>query len=67
MGNKGRSIRSYTLRNMPADVYKIVLDQQNEEKKIRNTNQFGFPATIFKIIREFARCKEAGHQPQIGK
>lgn len=60
-------MKGYHLNNIPADVFKIVLDQQNEEKKIRGTNQFSFQATIYKIVREFARCKESGYKPTIGK
>lgn len=60
-------MKSYHLSKIPADVYQIVLEQQNEEKKRRGMNQFSFEAAIYKIVREFKKCKDAGYQTQVGK
>lgn len=42
--------------------------QQAKEKVDRGTKQFSFEATIYKIIREYERCKQnTGYETQKGK
>lgn len=48
-----------TLKNIPADVNRILLNEQKEAKEQKGTNQFSIELTVYKIIREFERCKKA--------
>lgn len=44
------------LKNVPEDVRKIILKEQNKEKENRGRMQYSMSLTIFKIIREWERC-----------
>ncbi len=48
------SPKQFRLREMPEDVYHILLTTQAEKKKSCNC-QFSLEQTIYKIIREFRR------------
>lgn len=50
--------KTYSFRNMPPDVYKIILKAQNRMKEQRGTSQFSLELTIYHIIREFEKCRE---------
>lgn len=52
-------MKALTLRKIPEDVAKIVLEQQKEEKLRRKQGMFGFEQTIYKIIRDYERCRKA--------
>lgn len=49
---------TYSFRNMPQEIYKIVLREQGRLKANRGTSQFGIDQTIYSIIREWEKCKE---------
>lgn len=46
-----------TLRNIPDDVFQILLTEQKEEKEKRRIGMYGIEQTIYKIIRDYERCK----------
>lgn len=56
-------MRALTLRNIPEDVFKILLIEQHAEKINKNKGQFGLEQTIYKIIRDYERCKKNGQRP----
>ncbi len=46
------------LKHLPEDVRKILLKQQEKEKRDRGTNQYSLSSTAYKIIREWNnKCK----------
>lgn len=49
-------MKGLTLRRIPDDVFKILLIEQNKEKILKGKGQFGIEQTIYKIVREYARC-----------
>lgn len=49
---------SYTLKAIPEDVYKIVQKEQTDIKMKKGTNLFSFESTIYKMLREYNRCKQ---------
>lgn len=51
-------MKSFTLRRIPPDIFQILLIEQHKEKLNKNKGQFGFEQTIYKIIREFERCRK---------
>jgi hypothetical protein len=52
------------LKNIPPEVNRIILDEQARAKKERGTNQYSIESTIYKIIREYQRCKEVEEKPE---
>ena len=56
IGNKEIKI-SICLRNVPADIYSMVIDKQAEMKKKIGAN-YGLEATIYKMIREAIKTSE---------
>jgi len=50
--------QSLTLRNIPADIYKILLREQAREKESRSIGMFGLEQAIYKLIRECERCRK---------
>lgn len=51
-------MKALTLRRIPQDIFQILLTEQHKEKLHRNKGQFGLEQTIYKIIREFERCRK---------
>lgn len=49
--------KTYSFRNMPPDVYKIILKAQNRMKEQRGTTQFSLELTIYHIIREYGKTQ----------
>lgn len=49
--------KSHTLKSIPADVYRIVQREQADIKISRGTNSFSFECTIYKMIRDYERCR----------
>lgn len=46
------------LKNIPEEVRKILLKQQQKEKENRGTNQYSLSCVIYKIIKEWNNnCK----------
>ena len=56
IGNKEIKI-SICLRNVPADIYSMVIDKQAEMKKKIGAN-YGLEATIYKMIRDAIKTSE---------
>lgn len=50
--------KTLTLRNIPGEVYKILLDEQAKEKQFRGNGMFSLESTVYKMIKECARCRE---------
>lgn len=46
------------LRSIPEDVFKILLKEQHKEKSEKNKGMFGIEQTIYKIVRDYERCKK---------
>lgn len=51
-------MRALTLRNIPEDVFKILVIEQGKEKIKKGKGVFGLEQTIYKVIREFDRCRK---------
>jgi hypothetical protein len=54
--------KTLTLRNIPPEVYKILLDEQAKEKQVRGNGMFSLESTVYKMIKECARCRENGRE-----
>lgn len=53
------------LKAIPEDVYEILQEEQHQIKKKKKTNSFSLECTIYKIIREYVRCKsETNFKPE---
>jgi len=52
-------MRGLKLRNIPDDVFKILLIEQSKEKIAKNKGVFGIEQTIYKIVRDYERCRKA--------
>lgn len=50
---------SYLLKSIPADVYKIILREQNKIKEEKNKTVYSMESTIYHIIKEFDECLRA--------
>jgi len=48
----------YGLKNIPADLYRFIRDEQDRIKKERGTNKYSFESTIYKMLRDYKRCRE---------
>lgn len=51
--------KSITLRNIPTDIFQILLREQHKVKAHRSIGRFGIEQTVYKVIRDFERCKES--------
>lgn len=49
--------KSFTLRDIPPDVFKILLTEQAKERS-KNKGVFGLNRVVFKIIRDYERCRK---------
>lgn len=49
--------KSHTLKSIPADVYRIIQREQSEIKIKKGTNSFSFECTIYKMIRDYNKCR----------
>lgn len=50
--------KAFTLTNIPDDVFKILLKEQFKMKDSRSIGRYGLAQTVYKIVREFERCKD---------
>lgn len=50
--------RAITLKNIPEDVFKILLDEQSKEKQAKGIGMWSLEKTVYKMIKECARCRE---------
>ena len=48
----------YGLKKIPSDIYKFILDEQLQMKKERGTNKLSFETVIYKMLRDYKRCRE---------
>lgn len=46
------------IRHLPEDVRRVIIREQAKEKEKRGTLKWSISSTIFKIIREWERCRE---------
>lgn len=53
---------SYTLKAIPEDVYKMVQREQAEIKEKRGTGMFSLESTIYKMLRDYNRCREVSKE-----
>lgn len=51
--------KAHLLRNMPDDVLKIIQQEQAAVKEKRKTNSYSFGSAIYKLIRDYNKCKQA--------
>lgn len=58
MSRKNGAI-TYSFRNIPQEVYKIILREQNRIKLNKGVSQFSLEQTIYTIIRDWDKIKEA--------
>lgn len=49
--------KSHTLKSIPPDVYKIIQKEQSDIKIKKGTNSFSFECTIYKMIRDYNKCR----------
>lgn len=52
---------SVKLNNIPADVFKQVLDEQTRVKAQRGTKQYSFESTIYKMLRDYDKCRKSSN------
>ena len=48
----------YCLKNIPSDVFKFIIEEQSRLKQERGTNKYSFESTIYKMLKDYKRCKE---------
>lgn len=48
----------YGLKQIPPDVFRMIMEEQTKIKKERGTNKYSFESTIYKMLRDYARCRE---------
>lgn len=53
--------KTYLLKNIPKDVFKIVQREQGEIKEARGTNSFSFESTLYKMIKDYDRCRKSNN------
>lgn len=53
-----------TLKEVPEDVLKIILLTQADIKSGRGVGQFSMEKTIYKIVREYDKMKQAEKEKQ---
>lgn len=56
--------RTYTLKQIPTDVFKIVQKEQNQIKEKNGIGKFSFESALYKMIRDYDKCrKESNFKP----
>jgi len=50
--------KTYLLKQIPKDVFKIVQKEQAVVKEAKGTNSFSFESTIYKMIRDYDKCRK---------
>lgn len=57
--------KTYLLKNIPKEVYKIVIREQNLVKEQRGTNSFSFESALYKMIKDYDKCrKDVNFKPE---
>lgn len=54
--------QTLTLRNIPPEVYRILLDEQAKEKQAKGIGMWSLEKTVYKMIKECARCRDNGKE-----
>lgn len=49
---------SCTLYSIPRDIYEMVQKEQSEIKAKKRTGMFSFECTIYKMIKDYDRCRD---------
>lgn len=52
---------SCKLLNIPQDVFKLVIQEQSKIKEARGTRQFSFESTIYKMLRDYDKCRKSNN------
>lgn len=50
--------KSFTLRNIPPDVFQILLIEQNKAR-MKSKGVYGLNQVVYQIIRDYERCRKA--------
>jgi hypothetical protein len=50
--------KTYLLKDIPKDVFRIVQKEQGVVKEAKGTNSFSFESTIYKMIRDYDKCRK---------
>lgn len=48
----------YGLKKIPADLYRFIREEQDRIKREHGTNKYSFESTIYKMLRDYKRCRE---------
>lgn len=51
--------KTYMLKTIPEDVFKIVQREQSDIKEKKGTNSFSFESTIYKMLRDYNKCRSS--------
>lgn len=54
---KNSKPKTYSFREMPDDIFKIILKEQNRIKLNKGVSQFSIEKTIYSILREWDTIK----------
>lgn len=49
---------AFQLTDIPADIYKFIQEEQAKIKIDKGINQYSMPATVYKMLRDYKRCRE---------
>jgi hypothetical protein len=50
--------KSHTLKSIPPEIYRIIQREQADIKINRRSNTFSFECTIYKMLRDYDRCRK---------
>lgn len=50
--------RTYTLKQIPKDVFRIVQKEQNQIKETKGIGKFSFESTLYKMLRDYDKCRK---------
>lgn len=50
--------KTYTLKQIPKDVFRIVQKEQNLIKERKGTGIFSFESTVYKMLRDYDKCRK---------
>lgn len=57
--------KTYLLKKIPADVFRIVQKEQNQIKEKNGIGKFSFESALYKMIKDYDRCrKESNFKPE---
>jgi hypothetical protein len=60
-------MKGYGLKNIPPDVFKFIIEQQNAIKELHGTNKYSFECTLYKILREHPKFIEFKNRMEINR